>query len=61
MTEKQFGKGEVIFRQGDVGNSFYRITEGCVDVFASYGDEDEVRLTQLGTGAFLGEMAVIES
>ena len=61
MTEKQFGKGEVIFRQGDEGDSFYRVTEGCVDVFASYGDEDEVRLTQLGTGAFLGEMAVIES
>ena len=61
MTEKQFGKGEVIFRQNDEGNSFYRITEGCVDVFAGYGDEDEVKLTQLGTGAFLGEMTVIES
>ena len=60
-TERNFSKGEVIFRQGDAGNSFFKIIEGSVSVIANYGEADERELTVLNPGEFFGEMAVIET
>ena len=60
-TERNFSKGEVIFRQGDAGNSFFKILEGSVQVIANYGEADERELTVLNPGEFFGEMAVIET
>ena len=60
-TERNFSKDEVIFRQGDVGNSFFKIIEGSVSVIANYGEADERELTVLNPGEFFGEMAVIET
>ncbi len=60
-TERRFSKGEVIFKQGDEGNSFFKILEGSVEVIANYGQEDERELTFLEAGAIFGEMAVIET
>lgn len=59
--ERQFNKGEVIFRQGDEGTSFFQIKSGAVEIIANYGGEDEMKLTELGEGKFFGEMAVIEN
>ena len=36
MKEREFSKEEVIFRQGEEGNAFFRIMEGCVGIFGSY-------------------------
>ena len=36
MMEKGFKKGEVIFRQGEEGNSFFRILDGSVGIYAGY-------------------------
>lgn len=60
-TERNFSKGEVIFRQGDAGNSFFKILEGSVQVIANYGEAGERELTVLNPGEFFGEMAVIET
>jgi len=60
-TQKQFKKGEVIFKQGDLGNSFFKIIEGSVEVIVNYGEDDEHSLTILNPGEFFGEMAAIES
>lgn len=60
-TEKRFSKGEVIFRQRELGNSFFRIIEGSVAVIVNYEEEGERELTVLGPGEFFGEMAVIET
>ena len=49
-TERNFSKGEVIFRQGDAGNSFFKIIEGSVSVIANYGEADERELTVLNPG-----------
>ena len=59
--ERKFSKGEVIFKQGDEGNSFFKIIEGSVEVLANYGEERERELTVLEAGAIFGEMAVIET
>lgn len=61
MAEKQFNKGEQIFHQGDAADCFYRVTEGTVGIFASYGDDRDYKLTEVKPGQFFGEMAVIDS
>ncbi len=61
MAEKQFNKGDVIFRQGDEGNVFYRIISGSVGIFANYDQSEDVKLAELKAGGFFGEMAVIDA
>lgn len=60
MIEKQFKKDEVIFREGESGESLYQIIEGTVGIFVNYGSSDEHKLTELKKDDFFGEMAVIE-
>ena len=59
--EKSFGNGEVIIKEGDIGNSFFKITSGNAVVYKNYGQPDQVKLTVLESGQFFGEMAVIET
>ena len=61
MQKKQFAKGDVIFRQGDEGESFFQILSGKIGIYADYEETGETLLTELTKGQFLGEMAVIES
>ncbi len=61
MTEKQFKKGDIIFREGDEGNSLFDITEGTVGIYVNYNTDTEEKLTELKPGQFFGEMAVIEA
>ena len=61
MTNKHFNGGEVIFRQGEEGNSFFQVLDGSVSVILDYGQENALVLTSLKKGDFLGEMAVIEA
>jgi CRP-like cAMP-binding protein len=52
--------GEVIFRQGDVGDCMHVIQEGQAEVVAENEGEEE-RLALLGEGGFFGEMAIFEN
>ena len=61
MKEKVFKKNEVIFREGDVADCFYQITDGTAGVYLHYGEEDQQRLTLLKPGQYFGEMAIIEA
>ena len=61
MQEKVFNKGDVIFREGDYGESFFRVVEGSVEVIIDYQGENEKKLTDLGVGAYFGELAVLEA
>ena len=61
MTNKQYKKGEVIFHEGDIGNTLYQINEGKVDIYLCHGESDQKLLTELSAGKFFGEMAVIEA
>ena len=61
MQEKVFNQGDVIFREGDYGESFFRIIEGSVEVIIDYQGENEKKLTELGAGAYFGELAVLET
>lgn len=55
---RQFAAGEVIFRQGDLGDSLYVIAAGEVEV--SREERSGVPLAVLPPGACFGEMALID-
>jgi CRP-like cAMP-binding protein/flavin-dependent dehydrogenase len=56
---KTYEHGEVIFRQGDIGDCMYVVQSGKVEIFQTT-DEKEVRLAGLVAGDFFGEMALFE-
>jgi CRP-like cAMP-binding protein len=59
MLGKEYKDGEVIVRQGEIGDCMYLIQEGEVEVIQRHGDR-EFCLSVLGPGDFFGEMALIE-
>ena len=59
--EKTFANGEIIIKEGDIGNSFFQLLEGKAQVFLNYGCADQIKLTDLVPGKYFGEMAVIET
>jgi len=63
MDEELFGtiyeKGEIVFRQGDPGDTMYIIQSGAVEV-SQLRDEQKFVLAFLGRGDFFGEMALID-
>ena len=56
---REYEGGEVIFRQGDVGDCMYVVQDGEVEV-VNIANGDIIRLAVLGPGDFFGEMAIFE-
>ena len=61
MKVNEYKNGDVVFRQGDLSYTFYRILGGSVGVYVGYGSEKEKQLSTLHAGDYLGEMGVIEA
>lgn len=61
MTEKTFGKGEVVFREGETGTCFYQVVDGTAGVYVNYGKKDEKKLADVKPGQYFGELAIIEA
>ena len=51
--------GEVLFRQGDAGDTLYIVVNGRLRVVTHDAEGEESVLAELGTGETVGEMAVI--
>ncbi len=60
MFEKIFNNKDIIFNEGDRGNSFFQIEDGVVGVYVSYGKAEQKKLTDLYAGQYFGELAVID-
>ena len=56
---KIYQDGEVIVRQGEVGDCMFVIQEGQVEVITEEAGK-ELRLNVLEAGDFFGEMAIVE-
>ena len=56
---KEFRDGEIIVRQGDVGDSMFVIQEGQVEVLIE-ADGEQTRLRVAQEGEFMGEMSIFE-
>ena len=63
MSEGALGRvfedGEVVVRQGELGDSMFVIQEGKVGVYLER-DGEEVLLAEPGAGEIIGEMAIFE-
>jgi predicted acylesterase/phospholipase RssA/CRP-like cAMP-binding protein len=51
------GAGEVLFRQGDVGETMYAVIAGVLGVSVRQPDGSEIEVDRLAPGALVGEMA----
>lgn len=58
--QRQLAPGDVLFEQGDEARALYMIQSGEFEVRATSPYADEVVLAQLGPGAVVGEMALLE-
>lgn len=59
MNRQDVAAGEVIVREGEVGDDLYLIESGNADVQASRGRATPIRLATLGPGDFFGEIALL--
>src|ERR671938_1358916 len=51
--------GEVVFREGDPGDTCYVIRSGCVRVTRRHSDGRQITLAELREGDIFGELAMI--
>lgn len=56
---KSFNQADVIFREGDPGDSLYIIRNGFVKITKKSGDKDQI-IAYLARGSYFGEMALLE-
>ncbi|MBI3359601.1 MAG: cyclic nucleotide-binding domain-containing protein [Chloroflexi bacterium] len=62
-NEETFGKGEVIFSQGNAGDKMYIVREGFVEVVVGQGGDGPdapKAVVNLGAGQVFGEMALVD-
>lgn len=59
FDEESFSVDQTIFNEGDIGDTLYLITDGCVRISTQIGDVEKILVT-LRRGAVFGELATIE-
>jgi CRP-like cAMP-binding protein/thioredoxin reductase/Fe-S-cluster-containing hydrogenase component 2 len=56
---KSFKKGEVLFREGDIGDNLFVIRKGSVKISRRNRDGKDVTQTYIAAGGYVGEMALL--
>ncbi|KAJ3121403.1 hypothetical protein HK100_012397 [Physocladia obscura] len=59
MTEKSVAAGDEIIKQGGVGDYFYVVERGELDVFVSKSGEEPIKVYQYSSGGSFGELALM--
>ncbi|KAJ3108560.1 hypothetical protein HDU97_000842 [Phlyctochytrium planicorne] len=59
MSEKRVTKGEEVIQQGGVGDYFYVVETGSLDVFVSRNGQAPVWVADYGPGGSFGELALM--
>ena len=55
----QLVDGQVLFRDGEPGDRFYIIAEGCIEILKAMGTPNEQVLDRRSVGDFFGEMSLL--
>jgi CRP/FNR family transcriptional regulator, cyclic AMP receptor protein len=58
---RRWGSGEVIFREGDTGDTCYVVQRGSVRVTRNHSDGRTITLAELRPGDLFGELAMFDS
>jgi CRP-like cAMP-binding protein len=58
---RTFGRGEVLFHEGDLGDSVHQVCRGSVAVRVTTSEGDLATLVVLGPGDFFGELGLLVS
>ncbi|KAJ3294636.1 hypothetical protein HK104_003454 [Borealophlyctis nickersoniae] len=59
LTEKRVSAGEEVIKQGGIGDFFYAVESGTLDVFVSRNGQPPVKVTDYGPGGSFGELALM--
>jgi sigma-B regulation protein RsbU (phosphoserine phosphatase) len=59
LQETRYSAGAVLFREGDYGDRFYIVLDGCIAIVKALGSDDERLLGVRGAGEFVGEMSLL--
>jgi uncharacterized membrane protein len=59
MEEMKFKAGQIVIREGEIGDLFYVITEGEAEILIRDADGTEVVLHKAGPGDFFGELSML--
>ena len=59
LEVKKLTDKEVLFREGDLGEHFYVVTKGVLEVLMGEGQAGEMLLNLVQAGEYLGEMSLI--
>ena len=59
MSEKRLAPGEEVIKQGGVGDYFYIIETGTVDVWVAKFGKPSAKVAQVGAGGSFGELALM--
>jgi CRP/FNR family transcriptional regulator, cyclic AMP receptor protein len=57
--EKDYHKGMYLFFEGNPGGILYLVKSGGIEIVKKKGNQ-EIKLTELGPGDFVGEMSLID-
>ena len=61
LSEKIYKNGEEIIKEGDIGKSFFLLTEGKAGVYTNYEKDTPFRIAVIDPGEYFGEMAILEA
>jgi sigma-B regulation protein RsbU (phosphoserine phosphatase) len=59
LDVKEMNHRDILFREGDLGEHFYVVMRGELEVLMAEGQQDELLLNVLREGEYLGEMSLI--
>ncbi len=61
FRSKEYKRGEAVIRQGEVGDKFYIVKNGLLQIFIRDGKGNERMTNEIGTEDFFGEIALLEN
>lgn len=59
MASVHLSKGDILFSEGDPGEDFYIIVSGTLEIFKEHSPDDEILLTTVTQGEYIGEMSLV--
>ena len=59
--QKQYKKGKLVFRSGDVNDEIYIVKSGTVRILLKMNDEKEHHILTVATGGIFGELAFLDN